>query len=322
MKVVLLLILLLATSVWAAPPSPEDQTIEAIASFLENQGDRDNAQAVRAQYRAVPPVLRFGQVQDNDNAQTDVTGDHRTVLNVSAVGQILGARGLDRYRLTAEWARCVRHEMKHQQQDTNAWRGAYWMNLAGQGHACEREAWEQGFQANYDWMRRALAELGDSRKNSEERANAARRLEVMAAIFIGYPKDYKSGYGPIFVTQPGGVRIGLAEALAEAAVLQDKARQAVALEEDREGKALNLPPEGWVATYHGSFIGDATGTIKFTLRGHALSGEYSGRETKRGASINGGAPEAMVRYDPKTGDFTALFMGSQSSLDPDGMGML
>lgn len=318
-----MLLLGMLQRVAAAPPTREEQAIECIASFLQSTGDGDSARVLREGFKASPPLFRFGAVPENDNAETDVTGDHRTVLNRSAIEQVLESRGFDRYRMAAEWARTVVHERKHQGQDALAWRVSYWSDVARTGHACEREAWEQGFQANFDWMRQAARELNDPGKNAEERAAAARRLEILAESFASYRNAYKARYGTIgLISKPDGDRLTLEEALAEAAALQEKARKAIALEQDRTGRELNQPPEGWVATYQGHFTGDASGTIKFVLRGKSLSGEYRGREHKRGAEINGAAPDSLVKYDPVTGEFSALFMGSRSSTIPDGMGML
>lgn len=309
--------------VWVgAAASNQDRVIEEIAAFIEMNGDKAAAKAVRDGYNADPKRIRFGPVQDNDSAQTDVTGDHRTVLNTSAINQVLNSRGFDRYQQTAEWARTVQHELEHQRQDANAWRGAYWRHALGGEHPCEKEAWQRGFQANYNWMRRLANLASDPAPNAEERAAAARKLEILAKIFQDYKRNYRASYGPVRITIPGGTTVSLDEAIAEASQLEKKARELIALAETSVSRPLNEPPEGRVGTYRGTFSGDASGTITFVLRGKVLGGEYQGREHRRGASINGAAPEPMVKYDPATGEFSALFMGARSDPAGEGLGML
>lgn len=214
------------------------------------------------------------------------------------------------------------HELEHQAQDANAWRGAFWRNTFGGEHACEKEAWQRGFQVNYNWMRRLSGLAADGRLTAEERAAAARKLEVLASMFSGYRKNYNTSYGPITITTPDGFTITLDEAVAEAQATEKKARDLVALAETSVSRPLNQPPEGFVGTFRGRLTGDATGDITFVLRGKAMSVECQGREGRRGAGFSCSAPESMVTYDPVTGEFSALLMGARDNPDGEGLGML
>lgn len=285
----------------------EKQVIAAVDKYLREMGSTALADRIAAE--VAKGRIRFGAVQDNDNAMTDITGTKVITLNRSLAASI--AHPVHGYRNTVDLAATLAHETVHQDQSAWAWRGDYWRSMAGGGNLCEQHAWGAGFSHLKAWMARAKEKQAGATSARDRELWARRRREIASCLDVTI-NDYRARlaeFGQPALRDEDGFRYTLD-------VLAQEVKAALAAETVAAsvGKYYGRASSGGTEVGTVSFEvanGRLRGTLTYNDRG--VTGSLDILECALHSGAFAATAAGRMTVDGRSVPFTGMFGGRQAA---------
>lgn len=264
---------------WGQTPSPplltpEQRTvIKKTVQFLKDAGETQRAQDLEDGI-ATPGNITFGPTQNNALATCDVTDPKRPIRINPDVIQHITPGTLESWKQSANLANTLCHELVHRGQDSNAWRGSFWQEQAFLGNPCEQQAWATSLEKWQQWLLKEHANMqGKANSSSAERANAARRLQMLCEAYSAQRNDYlreSRTNGLSSLTHVDGTPMTLADLDGQIATIRKHA-------DDELELARALSGGGYSGLYQADFNHPASGRLALKVEGFTVSGQLRGQ---------------------------------------------